>query len=308
MSDRSKKEKLLKLFGNISLIGYPIFLLFNWIHFSIFNRNKYKNGLSGMLRVYNECEYIDKCINSCIDALDELIVYDNGSSDGTYEKLIELSKKNSKIKVFQYTNREGWYIKKLCQKTLNKTTYKYVMKIDSDQIYRTDYLNDIKNKITNDNNSIFLLSGVNLFTNKYGDYCWPSKVKINYMKSINGFLDTAIFKKTIFTKFIKHKIDGGKYEFQYIPFMATIVRPFRYYNHLIWLHLRYIKSNDKFEEWTNIEDLNKIQQDFFNIDDYSWLKYYENFALVKINNNYYINESILKDIKYWYNYANKHIK
>ncbi len=58
-------------------------------------------------------------------------------------------------------------------------------------------------------------------------------MKINYMKSINGLLDHAIYKKTIFTRFIKHKIDGGKYEFQYIPFMGSIARPFKYYDHLM---------------------------------------------------------------------------
>ena len=46
-----------------------------------------KNGLSGLLRTRNEAKLLGPCIDSCINALDELIVVYNDCTDNTKEVL-----------------------------------------------------------------------------------------------------------------------------------------------------------------------------------------------------------------------------
>ena len=46
---------------------------------------KLKDGLSGLMRIKNEASFIEGCITSCIDALDELIIVYNDCTDNTPE-------------------------------------------------------------------------------------------------------------------------------------------------------------------------------------------------------------------------------
>lgn len=132
----------------------------------VFNRDKLntfdrRNGVSGMMRVRNDAEFIEKSIDSCISALDELIIVYHECTDNSPE-LIEKKRKEypDKIKVYEYlpkiysinlTKEEYEYAKSLPMDSihllanyynyaLSKTTYKYAMKIDADQIYFSDKL------------------------------------------------------------------------------------------------------------------------------------------------------------------------
>lgn len=117
-----------------------------------------KNGLSGILRVRNEEEFVEACIDSCIEALDELIIVYNDCTDSTPD-IIERKRSEhpTKIKVYPYeheiygTNLSKEKFEKtlalpddsphlLCNYynfALSKVSYQYAMKIDADQIYST---------------------------------------------------------------------------------------------------------------------------------------------------------------------------
>ena len=118
-------------------------------------------GVSGLLRVKNDAEFLSDCIESCIDALDELIICYQDCTDNAPGIIREKQRKYpDKIRVYYYappvlchglTEDEKKYvfslpdssIHKLCNYynyTLSKATYRYAMKIDSDQIYFADKL------------------------------------------------------------------------------------------------------------------------------------------------------------------------
>lgn len=118
-------------------------------------------GVSGLLRVKNDAEFLSTCIDSCIDALDELIICYQDCTDNAPDIIREKqSRYPDKIKVYYYaplvycwglTEEETKYafslpessIHKLCNYynyTLSKATYRYALKIDSDQIYFADKL------------------------------------------------------------------------------------------------------------------------------------------------------------------------
>lgn len=118
-----------------------------------------KDGLSGIIRAKNEGRFIEGCIDSCIDALDELIICYNDCTDGTPE-IVERKRQQypEKIKVYPYNNNvlshnltreEFEYASKLpkdsprlhcnqCNFALSKVSYKYAVKIDPDQVYFAD--------------------------------------------------------------------------------------------------------------------------------------------------------------------------
>ena len=120
-----------------------------------------KDGLSGLMRTRNEAQLIEPCIDSCINALDELIVVCYDCTDNTLE-ILERKKKQypTKLRVFEYNKKvlsfdlkkdEFEYAKtlsddsprlycNLCNFGLSKARYKYLTKIDADQIYFTDEL------------------------------------------------------------------------------------------------------------------------------------------------------------------------
>ena len=75
------------------------------VEINFMNRLNLKNGLSGLIRARNEAKFISLCIDSCIDALDELIVVYNDCSDKTEEILEEKVKQYpGKLKIFPFNH------------------------------------------------------------------------------------------------------------------------------------------------------------------------------------------------------------
>lgn len=120
-----------------------------------------KKGVSGFMRVKNDAEFVEACIDSCIDALDELVIVYNDCSDATPE-LVEKKRQEypDKIKVYEYKHKvysvnlsieEYEYAQSLSDDSphllcnfynfaLSKVSYDCAVKIDSDQIYIAEQL------------------------------------------------------------------------------------------------------------------------------------------------------------------------
>lgn len=121
-------------------------------------------GVSGIMRVKNDAQFVRQSIDSCIDALDELIIVYNDCTDNSAALISEKQKQYpDKIKVYEYKHKiysinlskeEYDFAKKLpidspqllCNYynfALSKVSYKYAMKIDADQLYFTQKLKGI---------------------------------------------------------------------------------------------------------------------------------------------------------------------
>lgn len=113
-------------------------------------------GVSGMLRCKDCADFLEACIESCIDALDELVVVFNHCKDKTEEILYQMQEiYPDKIKIYPYmpfvypinlTVEQYAEVMSLPSDSIHlltgynnyaisKTTYRYVIKIDADQIY-----------------------------------------------------------------------------------------------------------------------------------------------------------------------------
>lgn len=121
-------------------------------------------GVSGMMRVRNDGEFIEPSVKSCIDALDELVIVYNDCSDNSADEIERMrALYPDKIKVFNYPlyikawqlddsdvekiesgeieapyTLAGYY-----NFALSKTTCSHVMKIDADQMYLSSKLKEL---------------------------------------------------------------------------------------------------------------------------------------------------------------------
>ena len=116
-------------------------------------------GVSGLLRVKNDAEFLALCIDSCIDALDELIIVYQECTDNSPEIIAQKQKQYpDKIRSYFYrpkvlshnlSDEEFAYaaslpsnsIHLLCNYynyALSKASFRYAVKIDADQIYFTE--------------------------------------------------------------------------------------------------------------------------------------------------------------------------
>lgn len=123
--------------------------------------NSLKPGVSGLMRVKNDAEFIEACVESCIPALDELIIVFNGCTDNSEDIIRKCGDMYpDKIRVYEYTPqvlannmneseyREALSLPKdsprlLCNYynfVLSKARYSHAVKIDADQLYFTDTL------------------------------------------------------------------------------------------------------------------------------------------------------------------------
>lgn len=131
------------------------------------NQNR-RLGLTGLMRVMNDAPTLAQSIDSCVNALDELIITYNDCTDES-PRIIEQKKQQypDKIQVVPYpfhvmgidlTDEEYDYVKSLpsdapCllasyyNNALQHTNFKYVMKIDADQIYFSNKLLSLRNAI-----------------------------------------------------------------------------------------------------------------------------------------------------------------
>lgn len=120
-------------------------------------------GVTGLLRVKNDAEFLALCIDSCIEALDELVIVYQPCDDDS-PRIIESKRRQypDKIRTYFYrpvvlshhlTEEEFRYASALPETsihllsnyynyTLSKASYRYALKIDADQIYFTDKLKE----------------------------------------------------------------------------------------------------------------------------------------------------------------------
>jgi len=98
-------------------------------------------GISAMIRVKNAIDWIEACIRSIDKLADEIVVVDNGSTDGSYELIKKLENEINKLRLFSFPDAT---LVDLSNYALNLTRYQWVIKWDADFIAHTNGDSDIR--------------------------------------------------------------------------------------------------------------------------------------------------------------------
>lgn len=91
-------------------------------------------GISVMMRVKNEVDWIELSIRSIMDFADEIVIVDNGSTDGTTEIIQEMVNKHNKI-LYVFFPEEN--IVATSNIALVNTHYKWILRWDGDAVAKT---------------------------------------------------------------------------------------------------------------------------------------------------------------------------
>ena len=198
-------------------------------------------GISGHLRVKDEAMSIAECIDSCIDALDELIITYNKSTDATEEILKEYEKKYpDKIKLYfykpniikydanEYKTKYSsiHYLPNYYNFGYIKTKYKYYMKIDADQIYFTEKFLEIREALlsninkTKNINKLLIIQRIaylipfkklrNNFRTNFIKKIFNKEKNYNYngTEDILSFKDFIIYNKFLYKNKLSYELGG----------------------------------------------------------------------------------------------------
>lgn len=122
-----------------------------------------RKRVAGIMRVKNEGMFIHDCVESCIDALDELIIVYNDCTDNSAEEIKKIAEKYPnkiryyaypyEVRAFNLSQKEFKEIKNYPEDNphlfsaysnfaLSKVTADYALKIDADQVYFTNKLKE----------------------------------------------------------------------------------------------------------------------------------------------------------------------
>ena len=105
--------------------------------------DKREKGISVIMRVKNEEDWIEPSIYSIINFADEIVIVDNGSKDRTIHKLEQIKNKfGEKIKLY---SKPDLNLIDVSNYALSKTTYHWIIRWDGDMIARTSGPNAIYN-------------------------------------------------------------------------------------------------------------------------------------------------------------------
>jgi glycosyltransferase involved in cell wall biosynthesis len=175
-----------------------------------------ENGISAFMRIKNGEDYLKQTILSIINQVTEIICVFNNSNDNTEDILLELEKKYPKIiKVYKYipevyppnsqkyieTNETSVHsLVYYYNFALSKTTKKYCIKIDDDEIFFPNSLNKIKSIIEKSKEAFSIgIRGINLFD-------FNNKLYINLENEFTMGLDTLFFKYNKNCRFTKTQL------------------------------------------------------------------------------------------------------
>lgn len=104
---------------------------------------KRPKGISIIMRVKNEGEWITPSILSIKDIADEIVVVDNGSTDGTYEILEQIAAKEmSLIKLWRQPDLDHCALSNFA---VAQTTFRWVFRWDGDMVAHTSGVSAITN-------------------------------------------------------------------------------------------------------------------------------------------------------------------
>ncbi|WP_055413315.1 glycosyltransferase family 2 protein [Nonlabens sp. YIK11] len=144
--------------------------------------------VSVIIPVYNAVDYIERALNSAINQKEvgEVIIINDGSTDGTTEKLHHLRKTSLKIKIFKHEGNVNKGRSASRNLGIKKATCEFIAFLDADDFY-------LENRFTNDIDIFSRITNCDGVYNAIGSYFYrkASANELRYLSlvTINYHVD-----------------------------------------------------------------------------------------------------------------------
>lgn len=197
-----------------------------------YNKQDLRNGVTGIIRCRNHAAFLRLCIDSCIDALDEIIAIYHDSTDDTEAILMQYNKKYpEKFIVIRYENYvfpldmdismyefaiglspdSPYLFSGYTNYALEHASHKWILRIDADQIYFSERLKTICDSFRRGVGNIkSYYSGINLFE-KDNRWLVCTGKPTGFYPLFNGYGDHFLHPNTENKKYIKYsRLNEGR--------------------------------------------------------------------------------------------------
>jgi glycosyltransferase involved in cell wall biosynthesis len=95
-----------------------------------------ENGISVTIRIYDEAEWIESCLLSFKDFANEIIIADNGSTDGSVEIVKDFIKEHPEVSIKFFDRSQDSYLE-ISNFVIAQTRYRWIMRVDGDFVAKT---------------------------------------------------------------------------------------------------------------------------------------------------------------------------
>ncbi|MER3499354.1 MAG: glycosyltransferase family 2 protein [Chitinophagaceae bacterium] len=160
--------------------------------------------LSVVIVCKNEADIIDKTLQSLQGLTDDIVVYDNGSTDGTLEKL----------KAYNLNVHQGCWegFGKTKRKAIALAKYDWILAIDADEVLSEKLKNNLLSLLLTDENTIYEAGYDLYFKNKlirFGEWAGETFTPLFNRKVVN-WDDAIVHEKLLIPQGVKTKKLSGK--------------------------------------------------------------------------------------------------
>lgn len=164
-------------------------------------------NISCVIIVKNAAHSIDKTLCS-LNSFSDIVVYDNGSSDGT----LEIIKKYRTVTLIQGEFLGFGETKNLaCSFAKNE----WVLSLDADEVLSDEFLLNISKLDLQDKN-IYTILRQNYYRDIYVKHCWGNDIIVRlFNKKLTKFTDAKVHEKVIERNFNIVQINGSVLHYPY---------------------------------------------------------------------------------------------
>ncbi len=236
--------------------------------------------------VLNEINFIEDYIIQNINYVNEILLSDGGSTDGTLEVIKKYIDKGYNIKLFQHIQgkpyTDEWNHDKILNNLINNTNADYIMQIDVDEILDSNFSNFRKIIVINPETLCYGLRLITFWGN-------TDNIRVN-VDNDNHWLGS--YKYCIFKNIPEITFKGANHAILHYNNDNIFNYNYKYLNIPLY-HLHYTKDKLK----VNDNRLNDIGGDYnnpdYNIKESYWLtnpfNYYGKYEIKCISNNEMLN-------------------
>lgn len=201
-------------------------------------------NIAALILTKNEDIHIERCILSINKLVSKIYVIDSYSKDNTKNICQKYDVQFLENKFYNYSNQFNWGLE-----IIKKNNHRWVIRIDSDEIFTPKLIDEIENSLNNINHNFsgILLKRKIIFNDKILNYGGTSTYQLRIFRPYLGFCENRFMDEHIKVK--------GKIKFLNEPFFDHNLKNLSW-----WIQKHNLYSNREVVDLLEINQINEFLQ------------------------------------------------